>query len=250
MKTLKNKVAIITGASSGIGRATALLFAKEGAKVIVSDIQENAGNEVVAEIVREGGEAFFWRADVSKPRDNEELVSQTVHQFGKLDIAVNNAGISGPLALTGDYPVESWKNVIDVNLSGVFYGMHFQLGAMEKNGSGSIVNVASILGMAGTRLSPAYVAAKHGVVGLTKTTALEYAQKNIRVNSVGPGYIKTPLVMSALDEEMRQFVVGLHPIGRMGESEEVAELILWLASSKASFVTGSYYAVDGGYLAQ
>lgn len=197
-----------------------------------------------------GEKLFFWRADVSKPRDNEELVSQTVHQFGKLDIAVNNAGISGPLALTGDYPVESWKNVIDVNLSGVFYGMHFQLGAMEKNGSGSIVNVASILGMAGTRLSPAYVAAKHGVVGLTKTTALEYAQKNIRVNSVGPGYIKTPLVMSALDEEMRQFVVGLHPIGRMGESEEVAELILWLASSKASFVTGSYYAVDGGYLAQ
>lgn len=250
MKTLEDKVAIITGASSGIGKATALLFAKSGAKVVVSDIQEESGNSVVAEILREGGEAFFFKADISKSKDTEDLVSQTVNKYGKLDIAVNNAGIGGPLAPTGEYPIEDWKDVIDVNLSGVFYGMHFQLGAMERNGGGSSVNVASILGMTGTRMSPAYIAAKHGVVGLTKAAALEYAQKNIRVNSVGPGYIKTPLVMSTLDEEMREFVVGLHPMGRMGESEEVAELILWLASSKASFVTGSYYAVDGGYLAQ
>lgn len=250
MKTLENKVAIITGASSGIGKATALLFAREGAKVVVSDIQEELGNAVVAEIIQEGGHAVFIKADASSPQDNDELVKQTVQKYGKLDIAVNNAGIGGPLAPTGEYPIEGWQKVIDINLSGVFYGMHFQLAAMEKNGEGSIVNIASILGMAGTRLSPAYVAAKHGVVGLTKTTALEYAQKNIRVNSVGPGYIKTPLVMNSLDEATREYLVGLHPMGRLGESEEVAELILWLASPKSSFVTGSYYAVDGGYLAQ
>ena len=250
MKTLESKVAIITGASSGIGKATALLFAKEGAKVVVSDIQEELGNAVVAEIIQKGGHAVFIKADASSPQDNDELVKQTVQKYGKLDIAVNNAGIGGPLAPTGEYPIEGWQKVIDINLSGVFYGMHFQLAAMEKNGGGSIVNIASILGMAGTRLSPAYVAAKHGVVGLTKTTALEYAQKNIRVNSVGPGYIKTPLVMNSLDEATREYLIGLHPMGRMGESEEVAELILWLGSSKSSFVTGSYYAVDGGYLAQ
>lgn len=250
MNSLENKVAIITGSASGIGKAAAFLFAKEGSKVIVSDIQEDLGNEVVAEILKNGGEAFFIKADSSKPEDNEALVKGTLAKYGKLDIAINNAGIGGPIAPTGEYPLDGWKKVIDINLSGVFYGMHYQLPAMEKNGGGSIVNIASILGMAGTRNSPAYVAAKHGVVGLTKAVALEYAAKNIRVNSVGPGYINTPLVMNALDEATRGFLVGLHPIGRLGESEEVAELILWLASQKSSFVTGSYYPVDGGYLAQ
>lgn len=250
MKSLENKVAIITGSGSGIGKAAALLFAKEGAKVVVSDIHEENGNEVVAEIQKNGGEAFFIKADASKPEDNEALVKGTLEKYGKLDIAVNNAGIGGPLAATGEYPIDGWQKVIGINLSGVFYGMHFQLPAMAKNGGGSIVNIASILGMAGTRNSPAYVAAKHGVVGLTKATALEYASKNIRVNSIGPGYIKTPLLTDALDEETMNMLVGLHPIGRLGESEEVAELILWLASQKSSFVTGSYYPVDGGYLAQ
>lgn len=250
MKILENKVAIITGASSGIGKAAALLFAKEGAKVVVSDIQGELGNKVVEEIKNHGGEAFFFKADTSKPADNEALVKIAVEKYGKLDIAVNNAGIGGPLGPTGEYPIDGWQKVIDINLSGVFYGMHYQLPALEKNGGGSIVNIASILGMVGTRLSPAYVAAKHGVVGLTKTTALEYAPKNIRVNSVGPGYIRTPLVENALDAATLQYLVGLHPIGRLGTSEEVAELILWLASGKSSFVTGSYYAIDGGYLAQ
>jgi NAD(P)-dependent dehydrogenase (short-subunit alcohol dehydrogenase family) len=250
MKTLENKVAIIIRSGSGIGKAAALLFAKEGAKVVISDIQEEHGKQVVAEITKNGGEAFFIKADTSIPEDNESLVKGTLEKYGKLDIAVNNAGIGGPIAPTGEYPLDGWKKVIDINLSGVFYGMHFQLPAMEKNGGGSIVNIASILGMAGTRNSPAYVAAKHGVVGVTKAVALEYAAKNIRVNSVGPGYINTPLVMNALDEATRGFLVGLHPIGRLGESEEVAELILWLASPKSSFVTGSYYPVDGGYLAQ
>lgn len=250
MKLLENKVAIITGSGSGIGKAAALLFAKEGAKVIVSDIQEDHGKAVVAEILKNGGDAFFIKADTSKPEDNEALVKGTLSKYGKLDIAVNNAGIGGPISPTGEYPIDGWQKVIGINLSGVFYGMHFQLPAMEKNGGGSIVNIASILGMAGTSNSPAYVAAKHGVVGLTKATALEYATKNIRVNSIGPGYIKTPLLTNTLNDETLNLLVGLHPIGRLGEAEEVAELILWLGSQKASFVTGSYYPIDGGYLAQ
>ena len=250
MKLLEGKVAIITGAASGIGEAAAMLFAQEGAKVIVSDIQVELGNSVVDEIEKKGGEAFFFKADTAKPEENEALVKAALEKYGKLDIAVNNAGIGGPLGTTGEYPLDGWRNVIDINLSGVFYGMHYQLPAMEKNGEGVIVNVASILGMVGTRLSPAYVAAKHGLVGLSKATALEYAPKNIRVNSIGPGYVLTPLLTEALDEDTLKQIEGLHPIGRLGKAEEVAELILWLSSPKSSFVTGSYYAVDGGYLAQ
>ena len=249
MKTLENKVAIITGAGSGIGKAAAILLAREGAKVVISDVVEKNGNDAVAEIKENGGEAFFIKADSSKPEDNKLLVDETVKKYGSLDIAVNNAGIGGPLALTGDYPLDGWQKVIDINLSGVFYGMRYQIPAMLNKG-GSIVNIASILGQAGTKGSPAYVAAKHGVVGLTKAAALEYADKKIRINSVGPGYIKTPLVMNSLDDAARNALVGLHPMGRLGESEEIAELILWLGSPNASFVTGSYYPVDGGYLAQ
>jgi NAD(P)-dependent dehydrogenase (short-subunit alcohol dehydrogenase family) len=249
MKLLENKVAIITGAGSGIGKATAKLFAQHGAKVVVSDISEETGNSAVQEIKESGGDAVFFKADSSSPSDNEALVKQTIQQYGKLDIAVNNAGIGGPLGLTGEYPLDGWKKTIDINLSGVFYGLRYQLPAMSKGG-GTIVNIASILGQAGTKLSPAYVAAKHGVVGLTKAAALEYADKNIRINAVGPGYIKTPLVINTLDDAALKALVGLHPIGRLGKSEEIAELILWLASPKSSFVTGSYYPADGGYLAQ
>ncbi len=249
MKALQDKVAIITGAGSGIGKATAILFAREGARVVVSDINVENGNNVAKEITGEGGEAIFIKADSSSAEDNKALVDGTLEKYGRLDIAVNNAGIGGPLGPTGEYPLDGWQKVIDINLSGVFYGMRYQIPAMEKEG-GSIVNVASILGNVGTRFSPAYVAAKHGVVGLTKAAALEYADKKIRINSIGPAYIKTPLVMNSLDEATINSLVGLHPIGRLGESEEIAELILWLGSDKASFVTGSYYAADGGYLAQ
>ncbi|PWH81279.1 SDR family NAD(P)-dependent oxidoreductase [Brumimicrobium oceani] len=249
MKNLDNKVAIVTGAGSGIGRATAHLLAKEGAKVVVSDIDKESGNAVVKEIEEAGGEAFFIFSDSSKAEGHETLVEETLKQYGSLDIAVNNAGIGGPLAPTGEYPIDGWQKVIDINLSGVFYGMRYQIPAMEKNG-GSIINIASILGQAGTQGSPAYVASKHGVVGLTKAAALEYANKNIRINSIGPGYVKTPLLTNSLDDEQMEGLVGLHPIGRLGESNEIAEMILWLASSKSSFATGAYYPVDGGYLAQ
>jgi NAD(P)-dependent dehydrogenase (short-subunit alcohol dehydrogenase family) len=250
MKSLENKVALITGAGSGIGRAIAVLYASEGAKVIVSDIDEKGGNETISSIKAKGGVATFVKADTSKPEENRALVEKTVEQYGGLHVAVNNAGIGGPLADTGDYPVDGWDKVISVNLSGVFYGMRYEIPAILGSGGGSIVNMASILGVVGTRSSPAYVAAKHGVIGLTKAAALGYADRQVRINAVGPGYIRTPLVENALDKATLNALVGLHPIGRLGTSEEVAELSLWLNSDKASFVTGAYYCVDGGYLAQ
>lgn len=249
MGELNGKVAIVTGAAKGIGESTAKLFAKEGARVTVSDVDVENGEKVVKAINDNGGEAIFVKSDASKAEDHEELVKKTVDAFGKLDIAVNNAGIGGPLAKTAEYPLEGWENVINLNLNGVFYGTKFQIAEMLKNGGGSIVNIASILGQVGTANSPAYVAAKHGVVGLTKTAAIEYAKEGIRVNSVGPGYIKTPL-LNVLDDDTLDMLKGMHPIGRLGKPEEVAEIILWLASDKASFVTGNYYAVDGGYLSQ
>lgn len=250
MKSLAKKVAIVTGGGSGIGHAISLLYASEGAKVGVSDIDEKGGNAAVAEIKAKGGEAIFVKADTSKPDDSKTLVEKTVKEFGGLHIAVNNAGIGGPQATTGEYPIDGWDKVIGINLSGVFYGMRYQLPAMLAAGGGSIVNMASILGKVGTRLSCAYAAAKHGVIGLTEAAALEYADKKIRINSIGPGYIVTPLLTKNLNDAAMKALVSLHPMGRLGTSEEVAELALWLNSDKASFVTGSYYNVDGGYLAQ
>ena len=250
MKSLENKVAIVTGASSGIGEAIAIKLAEEGAKVIVSDINEEGGKKVVEQITSNGGEAFFIKADTSSPEENEKLVTETVKHFGKLDIAVNNAGVGGPAQVTGEYPIDAWDKVIAINLSGVFYGLRYQIPAILANGGGSIVNMASVLGQVGTKLSPAYVAAKHGVVGLTKAAALEYAEQKIRINSVGPGYIKTPLLVKHLSDDQMEGLIAQHPIGRLGESSEIAELVAWLVSDKASFVTATYYAADGGLLAQ
>ncbi len=250
MKLLENKVAIITGAGSGIGRAMALLYAGEGAKVVVADLDEKGGKETVEKIVSTGGEAFFQHIDTSNTHDNKKLVEQTLSKYKRLNIAVNNAGIGGPVELVAKYPLDGWDKVISINLSGVFYGLHYQIPAIAEAGGGSIVNVASILGAVGTKRSPAYVASKHGVVGLTKAAALEYADKKIRVNCIGPGYIMTPLVLETLGEDAIETLVGLHPTGRLGTAEEVAELALWLNSEKASFVTGAYYNIDGGYLAQ
>ncbi|MBN8569488.1 MAG: SDR family oxidoreductase, partial [Ignavibacteria bacterium] len=186
----------------------------------------------------------------SNPEDQENLVKEAMKHYGALHIACNNAGIGGDLLPVAEYPIEGWKNIIGINLSGVFYGMHFQIPAMLASGGGSIVNISSILGQVGTKGLSGYVAAKHGVVGLTKTAALEYGEQKVRVNAVGPGYIQTPLLTDTLDEKTIAALAGLHPMNRLGDVNEVAELVLWLSSSKASFVTGSYYPVDGGYLAQ
>lgn len=244
MKLLDKKVAIVTGGGSGIGRAVAQLYAKEGAKVVVSDVNDDGGHETVASIVADGGVASFIHTDVSSPEANAALVDYAVSKYGALHIACNNAGIGGPAAFTGEYPVDGWDKVIAINLSGVFYGMRYQIPAMLNAGGGVIVNMASILGQVAFRTAPAYVAAKHGVLGLTKTAAVEYGPQNIRVNSVGPAFIKTPLI-AAIDENI---LIPLHPIGRLGLPEEVAELVLFLSSDKSSFITGSYYAIDGGYL--
>lgn len=248
---LKDKAGLVTGASSGIGRAIALTWAREGARVVVSDVSEKAGEETAALVRALGGDAVFVKADVGKPEDAQALVERAVALFGRLDIACNNAGIGGPQAPTADYPLEGWAQVININLSGVFYGMKYQIAAMLKNGGGSIVNVASILGAVGFAGAPAYTAAKHGVVGLTKAAALEYSAQGVRVNVVGPGFIHTPMI-SGLEEDpaIHTMLVGAHPIGRLGRAEEVAELVSWLSSDKASFVTGAYYPVDGGYLAR
>lgn len=251
MKELIGEVAIVTGAASGIGRATAKLFAENGAKVVVSDVSDEGGHETVELIRDAGGEAVFVRTDVSIPDDVEALVRRTVDTYGRLDLACNNAGIGGEMASTGEYGIENWKKTIDINLSGVFYCMRYEIPAMLRTGGGAIVNMASILGQVGFASAPAYVAAKHGVVGLTRSAAIEYAEQGIRINVVGPAFIRTPMISDLdSDPEGHKSLVALHPIGRLGETQEVAELVVWLSSERASFVTGAYYAVDGGYLAR
>lgn len=249
--TLKGKVAMVTGASSGIGKAVAQLYAREGAAVVLSDVSKEAGEKVAAEIRASGGDAMFVAANVAEPADCERTVKATLDRYHRLDYACNNAGIGGEQNATADISIEGWQKVIAINLSGVFYGMKYQIPAMLKSGGGSIVNIASILGHVGFANASAYVAAKHGVVGLSKNAALEYASKGVRVNVVGPAFIHTPLI-KALEDDPRvlEMLVSLHPIGRLGRPEEVAELVVWMSSEKASFVTGAYYAVDGGYLAR
>lgn len=250
MHGLEGKVAIVTGGGSGIGQSTALAYAREGVKVVVSDVDEQGGNETVRLIEAQGGEARFVRADVSKPAEVEQLVRATVEAFGALHFACNNAGIGGPAAPTGEYPIDGWEQVIAINLSGVFYCMRYQIPEMLKAGGGVIVNMASILGTVGYAQSPAYVAAKHGVVGLTKTAALEYSSQGIRVSAVCPAFIRTPLIGENLAQDVRDYLVTQHPVGRLGEPEEVAELVVWLCSDAASFIMGSPILVDGGYVAR
>ena len=245
------KVALVTGSASGIGESTALLYAKNGAKVVVSDVDDKGGQETVEKIKEAGSEAIYVHADVSKPEGCKNLVDKTVVEFGRLDFACNNAGIGGEQNPVGQLSIKGWDRTIAIDLSGVFYCMRYEIEAMLKNGGGSIVNMASILGQVGFAGAAAYVSAKHGVVGLTRTAALEYSKQGIRVNAVAPAFIKTPMIEAATaDTNVEQALIEAHPIGRLGKPEEIAELVIWLSSDKASFITGSYVEADGGYLAR
>jgi NAD(P)-dependent dehydrogenase (short-subunit alcohol dehydrogenase family) len=218
---------------------------------MVSDISEDGGRETVGLIhdASPGVESAFMRADASKPEDHEALVRATVERFGTLRVACNNAGVAGELNPVADLSVEGWRRVIELNLSGVFYAMRAQIPRMLEAGGGAIVNMSSVLGQVATAGAAGYVSAKHGLVGLTRVAALEYARKGVRVNAVGPAYVDTPM-LRGLTPQARQELVGLHPVGRLGRAEEVAELVVWLSSGRASFVTGGYYPVDGAYLAR
>src|SRR6266700_7258040 len=242
---LDGKVALVTGGASGIGRATALTFAREGAKLVIADVHEDGGQQTIHMITEKGGEAIFVRTDVSKAVEVQALISQAVETYGRLDCAHNNAGISGGgRALTAEYAEDTWHQVIAVNLTGVWFCMKYEIQQMLTQGGGAIVNTASALGLVGGRGTAAYVASKHGVVGLTKTAALEYAQQGIRVNCVCPGAIQTPMTDRAWsDPERRARVIASEPVGRIGKPEEVAEAVVWLRSYAASFVTG--HAMSG-----
>ena len=246
---VSDRSAIVTGAGSGIGRSVALLLAANGASVVVNDMNAEHAEQVVSAIRAAGGKAVPSAGDVTDAAWIESSIV-AANELAPLRIVVNNAGIGGAAASIGDYPIDSWDKVLDVNLSSIFRGMRAQLPAIVANGGGSIVNIASILGSVGFASSAAYVSAKHGLVGLTKSAALEYSPQGVRVNSVGPGFIKTPLLDENLDEATMEFLVTKHPIGRLGEAEEVAALVAFLASDAASFITGSYHLVDGGYTAQ
>lgn len=244
---LKGKVSLVTGAGSGIGEAVARSFADAGSRVIVVDINDGPARDVARSI---GDAAHPEVADVSDPDSVRELIDRVMKEHGRLDIAVNNAGIGGESALVGEYPVEEWRKVIAVNLDGVFYCLRFEIPAMLRGGGGSIVNMGSVLSSVGFQQSAAYMSAKHGLVGLTKAAAIEYSKEGIRVNAVGPGFVETPLLKRPESAELVAGVKALHPIGRLGQPEEVAAVVTFLASDQASFVTGSYYTVDGAYTAQ
>jgi NAD(P)-dependent dehydrogenase (short-subunit alcohol dehydrogenase family) len=254
---LGGKVALVTGGASGIGRATALTFAREGAKLIIADMHEDGGQQTVHMITEQGGAATFVQVDVTQATAVEALISEAVTTYGRLDCAHNNAGISGTgiagahRALTADYPDERWHQVIAINLTGVWLCMKYEIAQMLKQGGGTIVNTASIAGLVGLPYASAYIASKHGVVGLTKTAALEYAKQGIRVNCICPGYIQTPMTAQGMsDPERRALMIASEPVGRVGHPEEVAEAVVWLCSDAASFVTGHTMTVDGGYVAQ
>lgn len=249
---VQGKVALVTGGASGIGRATALAFAREGAKVLVSDVVVAGGEETVVLIKAAGGEAQFVKADVAKPAEVDALVAKVVAAHGRLDCAFNNAGIEGAMTSTVDCTEENWDRTIAVNLKGVWLCMKAEIAQMLKQGGGAIVNTASVAGLVGFAGLPAYVASKHGVVGLTKTAALEYAKSGIRINAVCPGGIQTPMLERLFQSQPQtsEAIAAMEPVGRLGTPEEIAEAVVWLCSDAASFVTGLPMAIDGGLVAQ
>lgn len=250
---MAGKVALVTGGGSGIGRASAIGFAREGARVVVADIDAEAGQSTVDTIGSSGAQAIFVRTDVSKQADVEAMINTTIEAFGHMDCAFNNAGIEGTVGIPlADYSVDNWDRVIDINLKGVWLCMKYELSHMLKQGGGAIVNTASVAGLVGGTFGSAYYASKHGVVGLTKAAAIEYGGSAIRVNAVCPGVIRTEMAERVIKDrqDLEDSVTALHPLGRLGTPEEVAETVVWLSSDAASFVTGQAIAVDGGYVSK
>jgi len=252
MGKMEGKVALVTGAGAGIGRAAALAFAREGARVVVSDVVADGGEETVKQIKDARGEAIFVQIDVSKSAEVEAMVKKTVDSYGRLDYAANNAGVNGPITALTDCPEEEWDKVMGINLKGVWLCMKYEIPEMLKNGGGAIVNTASMAGIVGFPFQTPYVSSKHGVVGLTKTAALDFGKRGIRINAVCPGVIHTTMVQSLLDNipDIIESLNNQAPVGRIGQPEEIAEAIIWLCSDAASFVTGHALAVDGGYVIQ
>ena len=250
---LNNKVAMVTGGGSGIGRAAALAFADAGASVVVADIDVEGGHKTIDAISRAGGHSIFVQADVSQAPDVEAAVNRTIDEYGRLDCSFNNAGIEGTVGTRlADYREADWDKLIDINLKGVWLCMKYQLAYMAEQGGGAIVNNASVAGLVGGTFGSAYYASKHGVIGLTKAAAIEYGRNGIRVNAVCPGVIKTEMADRLLqgDKPRESAITALHPLGRLGSPAEVARAVVWLSSDAASFVTGQALAVDGGYVAQ
>lgn len=253
MEGIRDKAVLVTGGGGGIGRATALAFARAGARLMIGDLDLAAAEETARQIVTMDGVAYALRCDVSRPADAEALVQATVERFGRLDCAINNAGIEASSEGTTRLPIDAWDRTIAINLSGVFYCMRAEITAMRTGGGGSIVNMSSALGLVGFPGAAAYVAAKHGVIGLTKTAALEYATRGIRVNAVCPGFVETPMldrVGVTTSPEQRAAIEGLHAMNRLGRPEEIAGAVLYLCSAAATFVTGQALVVDGGYTAR